>query len=288
MTLAEAPAPPKVRWPDGWWTVPDGTRLHYVHAGEGVPVILIHGARGSAIGSWFSNGIAPRLAQTNKVYALEMRAHGLSGGERVMHADMSADVLAFMDQMGIEKAHIGGYSMGGQITLQMLMRWPERFLTACFQGSGAPETAEWRKKVPKDVEGRDPDEDVANAAAEARRAARGEAVGNDFGHRMRGGFGPWRGGEHGRRAKQAMAEMQRRQAVNFAKLDLSGIRFPVMAINGEFDHPKMRTHRFWRELTNFQNVVLPGKGHLTAMMAGYIPDLYIDSYAAFIAANNPK
>ena len=112
-------------------------------------------------------------------------------------------------------------------------------------------------------------------------------MGNDFGHRMRVGVGPWRGGEHGRRAKAAMAEMQRRQAVNFAKLDLSGIRFPVMAINGEFDHPKMRTHRFWRELSNFTNVVLPGKGHLTAMMAGYIPDLYIDSYAAFIAGNNP-
>ena len=45
--LAEAPAAPAQRWPDGYFTVQDGTRLHYVEAGEGYPVILIHGARGS-------------------------------------------------------------------------------------------------------------------------------------------------------------------------------------------------------------------------------------------------
>ena len=286
--VSDPPAAPRVRWPDGYWTVRDGTRLHYVHAGDGAPVVLIHGARGSAIGSWFSNGIAPRLARTNRVYALEMRGHGLSEGANNGHGSMADDVLEFLDQMGIEKAHIGGYSMGGSITLQLLMRAPERFLTACFQGAGAPETAEWRKKIPADREGRDPDEDAANAAAEARRAARGEAVGNDFGHRMREGQGPWRGGETGRRARAAMQEMIRRQEAQFAALDLPSITFPVMAINGEFDRPRMRTHRFWRELSNFTNVVLPGKGHLTAMMAGYIPDLYIDSYAAFIAANNPK
>ena len=193
-----------------------------------------------------------------------------------------------MDQMGIGRAHIGGYSMGGGITLQMMLRWPERFITACFQGAGAPETKEWRKKIPPDIVGKDPDEDKANAIAAARRAAKGEAVGNDFGHRMREGRGPWRGGAGGLRARMAMMEMQIRQEAQFAKLDLTKIDFPVMAINGEYDRPRMRTHRFWRELPNFTNVVLPGKGHLTAMMAGFIPDLYIDSYAAFIAGNNPK
>jgi pimeloyl-ACP methyl ester carboxylesterase len=113
-------------------------------------------------------------------------------------------------------------------------------------------------------------------------------VGNDFGHRMREGQGPWRGGAKGLRAKMAMMEMLRRQEAQFAALDLTKITFPVMAVNGEFDRPRMRTHRFWRELSNFTSVVLPGKGHLTAMMAGYIPDLYIDAYAAFIVGNNPR
>ena len=136
------------RWPDGFVTVSDGTRLHYVEAGDGAPVILLHGARGSAIGNWFSNGIAPKLAETNHVYALDMRGHGLSGGERHGHLHMAADVIAFMDQMGVEKAHIAGYSMGGGVMLQILAKAPHRFLTACFQGSGVSETAEWRDRVP--------------------------------------------------------------------------------------------------------------------------------------------
>ena len=43
-----------------------------------------------------------------------------------------------------------------------------------------------------------------------------------------------------------------------------------------------------RELADFTNLVLPGKRHLTAMMAGFIPGAYVEGYAAFIARNNPK
>ena len=43
-----------------------------------------------------------------------------------------------------------------------------------------------------------------------------------------------------------------------------------------------------RELKNFRSVILPGKAHNTAIMAGYIPQLYIDTMVEFITANNPK
>ena len=62
---------------------------------------------------------------------------------------------------------------------------------------------------------------------------------------------------------------------------------PVLAINGGFDRPNAKTHRMQRELTNFQNLVLPGKSHLTAIMAGYIPEVYITTLVNFIRANNP-
>ena len=279
-------AAPGRRWPEGFFTVPDGTRLHYVEAGEGAAVVLIHGARGSAIGNWFSNGIAPKIAQTNHVYALDMRGHGLSEGSSHGHVSMADDVLAFMDQMGIEKAHIGGYSMGGAITLQLLIRAPERFITACLQGAGLSETKEWRGKVPHDKVGTDPDEERANAQVQARRAEKGQEVGNHFGDRMKQGRAAF-GALAGMTTRKAMAEMQRRHDAQFAGLDLSTIKFPVMAINGEFDRPLARTHRLWRELDDFTNLVLKGKSHLTAMMAGYIPQAYIDGYAAFILRNNP-
>jgi hypothetical protein len=41
-----------------------------------------------------------------------------------------------------------------------------------------------------------------------------------------------------------------------------------------------------RELRNFKGVILPGKSHLTAIMQGYIPQLYIDSIVQFINAND--
>jgi pimeloyl-ACP methyl ester carboxylesterase len=281
-TTAEAAKPR--RWPDGFYKVSDGTRLHYVEAGQGVPVVLIHGARGSAIGNWFSNGIAPRLALTNHVYALDMRGHGLSGGASHGHLNMAADVLEFMDQHGIGKAHIGGYSMGGGVMLQMLAKAPERFLTACFQGSGLSETAEWRDSVPADVAGKAPDEEAANAVVHARRAAKGEEVGNNLPDRIRKSVVA----VAGEKAVNAMEDRASRLYAQLVGLDLAKVTFPVMAINGEFDRPNARTHRLARELADFTNVVLPGKGHLSAMMAGFIPELYIDSYAAFVAAHNLK
>ena len=70
-------------------------------------------------------------------------------------------------------------------------------------------------------------------------------------------------------------------------LDLTAIRFPVLAINGEYDRPRAKTHRRWRELASFTNVVLPGKGHLSASMAGWIPQQYVDSRVHFIRSHEP-
>ena len=245
------------RWPDGFFTVADGTRLHYVEAGEGAPVILIHGARGSAIGNWFSNGIAPKLAETNHVYALDMRGHGLSGGERHGHLHMAADVIAFMDQKGIAKAHFAGYSMGGGVMLQILAKAPDRFLTACFQGSGVSETAEWRDRVPPDVEGRDPDEERANANVRARREAKGEEVGNN---RLSARGSPRPSPQERPRPSRISPAASRR---SFWASTWKAIDFPVMAINGPNTTARTPGPTSWRASSaTSTNLVLPGKGHL--------------------------
>src|SRR5215472_10072490 len=107
-------------WTDHTFATSDGTKLHYVEMGAGTPVILIHGAGGSAVGNWFANGIAPRLARTNRVIGIDMRAHGLSeDGPPGGRAKMADDVIEFMDAQGFKKAHIAGYSMGGGVTLSL-------------------------------------------------------------------------------------------------------------------------------------------------------------------------
>jgi pimeloyl-ACP methyl ester carboxylesterase len=267
-------------WKDGYFTVTDGTKLHYVEWGKGTPVILIHGAGGSAVGNWFANGIAESLHETNCVIGIDMRGHGLSeAGPPDSRSLMAKDVVEFMAQQKLAKAHIAGYSMGGGVTMSLLASNPELFITAGLHGSGIGEIKEWRDKMPKDKEGADPEAAKASQLYAGARAARGEEVGNGAGGRAGGPFANMTEGD-----RKAMAERYEAM-MNAVKLDQ--IKFPVICINGEYDRPYSKSHRMWRELDNFTNIVLPGKGHLSAVMAGLIPRQYIDAFSRFIRSNNP-
>jgi len=265
-------------WSEQYFTVQDGTKLHWVEMGSGTPVILIHGAGGSAVGNWFVNGIAPALAPTNRVIGIDMRGHGLSeAGPKGGRQKMSGDVIEFMDEQKIDRAHIGGYSMGGFVTAGILATAPERFLSASFGGSGITETEEWSATVPPDKDGPAPDEAQATSQFQNRTEVPGQEVGNAAAARPAGAATA---------AGDREAFVARQRALSEA-IDLVSLDFPIIAINGEFDRPYAKTHRLWREARNFTNVVLPGKGHLSAIMRGFIPQQYIDSMVAFITTNNP-
>jgi len=112
-----------------------GIRIRYVMAGKGEPIILIHGWAASA-DMWDS---AMRdLSHDYQVLALDCRGHGKSDKPTdpdQYGIEMVNDVVRLMDHLGIAKAHIVGYSMGGSIALKMLTVRPERFLTALIGGS---------------------------------------------------------------------------------------------------------------------------------------------------------
>jgi pimeloyl-ACP methyl ester carboxylesterase len=255
---------------DGYFKTSDGIKIHYIEAGpakpEGAPVILIHGYTGTARGNWFTNGIADALSGKHHVVAIDCRGHGKSDkphdpakyGPR-----MSQDVIELMDHLKIDKAHVHGYSMGGFIVTQLLMKHPERFLTAAYGGSGVPEVDEEQKaKVPADKKDRDPKEAEASKTLGSIPDRDNEALQAVRAY-------PWKEGERGH-------------------IDLTKIKIPVLAINGELDGPNGKTHRMQRELANFKSVVLPGKSHLTAIMAGYMPKEYITELVAFIDGNDKK
>jgi pimeloyl-ACP methyl ester carboxylesterase len=283
-STAHGPRPRRTWWPEGYFLAHDGEPIRYVETGAGPPVLLLHGAGGSAVGSWFSNGIAPRLARTNHVVALDMRGHGLSGGRAFDFNGMARDAIAFMDRRGWDRAHVAGYSMGGAVMARLMAAHPERFLTASFQGSGLSETGYWRARMPPDEAGEDPDEKRAQAIAKARRAAKGQEVGNE----LDSAVANFTLRLMGKRAALALEDMLWRMMTHGSRIDLSRILFPVMAINGQYDRPIARTHRLARELPNFVSVVLPGKGHLTAMMEGFIPADYVEAYASFVIQHNPS
>src|SRR5262245_41737216 len=210
------PTVPKT-WTDHTFTGSDGTKFHYVEQGTGTPVILIHGLTSSAIGGWFNTGVAQRIAKTNRVIAIDMRGHGDTGPSPAdSNGTMAGDIVELLDYLKIQKAHIGGYSMGGATTAALLKLAPERFITASLMGIGVLETAEWREKGPTDPR------PAAAAGAPARPAL------------TLGANGVPNGAPRGAPAAQQ-------------DVDLTKIKFPVLSINGSLDNPLSKTHRMWRE-----------------------------------------
>jgi len=103
-----------------------GARVHYVHAGEGRALVLIHGLVGSTL-DW--RRVMPALASVASVYALDLVNMGKS--QRVADIDAglqaTADrIAATMDALGVEKADIAGHSHGGAATLMFAALYPAR------------------------------------------------------------------------------------------------------------------------------------------------------------------
>ena len=72
--------------------------------------------------------IIPKLAETHKVYALELQGHGRTTDidRPITYPNLADDVAAFMDAVGLEKADVFGYSMGAAAGLQLAIRHPEK------------------------------------------------------------------------------------------------------------------------------------------------------------------
>ncbi|MEM6702571.1 MAG: alpha/beta hydrolase [Acidobacteriota bacterium] len=119
--------------------VSDGAKIRYIEAGQGEPVVLIHGFTASAEANWVLPGIYNKLGEDFRVIAIDNRGHGKSdkphdAGE---YGDkMVNDVVALLDHLELEKAHVVGYSMGGLITMRLLALAPERVLSATVGGAG--------------------------------------------------------------------------------------------------------------------------------------------------------
>jgi pimeloyl-ACP methyl ester carboxylesterase len=265
---------------EDYMTASDGVKIHYYVIGKGTPVILIHGYTGTAWGNWFSNGIAQALAKNHMVVALDCRNHGKSDKPVANGPGKAQDVVELMDHLKIKKAHIHGYSMGGGITGQLLAMIPDRIITAAFGGSGIAEAdPEMRAKVAPDNQGRDPREDEASRTLRVHRAM-DLGMSKEEAEKQAATPVPAR--------TPAAAPATAPPARTGPQLDLTKLNIPMLAINGEFDRPNAKTTRMTREVKNFTNVVLPGKSHLTAIMAGYMPKEYLESLVKFINANDPK
>jgi len=103
----------------------NGLKMYYEVHGVGQPLVLVHGAF-SAIGTSFG-ALLPELAKTRQVIGFELQAHGRTADiDRPLSMEaMADDVAAAIRQLGLERADLLGYSMGGGVALRVAIRHPE-------------------------------------------------------------------------------------------------------------------------------------------------------------------
>lgn len=108
--------------------------LHYIEKGDGFPLIFLHGNGGSS--AYFEHQIA-YFSKQYHVYAVDTRGHGNSprGTAPFTMRQFSEDLRGFMDAQNIEKAHILGFSDGGNIAMTFATCYPERIEKLILNGA---------------------------------------------------------------------------------------------------------------------------------------------------------
>ena len=104
----------------GFAELPTGATLHYEEKGEGEELVLVHGLLGTARAEL--GHLIDWLAEKFHVYGVTLRGYGESTPKpRTFPPDFyyrdTEDVIAFMDAVGLKRAHYLGFSDGGEIGL---------------------------------------------------------------------------------------------------------------------------------------------------------------------------
>lgn len=109
-------------------------QLHFIEQGQGQPMILLHGNGESC--DYFEHQIA-YFSKQYHVIALDTRGHGQSprGEKPFTIKQFAEDLHDFMDEKSIERAHILGFSDGGNIALTFALKYPERIEKLILNGA---------------------------------------------------------------------------------------------------------------------------------------------------------
>jgi pimeloyl-ACP methyl ester carboxylesterase len=117
------------RYKESYVQAYDGTRIYYLSQGEGVPLVLCDGI-GCDGYAW--KYLTEHLAATNRLIHYHYRGHANSGkpanGNHYTIQDNVRDLIAVLDDDGVDKAVLVGHSMGAQVILEAYRMHPERVM----------------------------------------------------------------------------------------------------------------------------------------------------------------
>jgi len=98
-------------------------RLNVIEAGQGAPLVLLHGLFGTAR-NW--GAVQKALSTDYRVVALDLRNHGASPHTPSMdYAAQAGDVAETLATLGIKRAVVLGHSMGGKAAMMLALTRPE-------------------------------------------------------------------------------------------------------------------------------------------------------------------
>ena len=227
----------------------DGVRIAYDEAGAGEPIVLVHGFASDRVQNWRGPGWYDTLAGSGRlVVAMDCRGHGESDkphDPRAYGEHMVDDIAAVMAAAELRHADIMGYSMGGMLTIGLLMRRPDLVRKAVVAGVGETyfrDAPRRRHAIADALEVSDPAV-LADPVQKQFRAFAGQE-GKDL---------------------AALAACMREERTVYTPAQLARWQGPLLVVCGEKDILTGGPDGLARAFPNGRGVVVPNRDHMTAV-----------------------
>ncbi|WP_462405698.1 2-succinyl-6-hydroxy-2,4-cyclohexadiene-1-carboxylate synthase [Gracilibacillus sp. Marseille-QA3620] len=132
----------------------NGSTYHIRIIGIGEPVLLLHGFTGSGH-TW--DELMETYKDMYRFIAVDLLGHGKTSApnchERYRMEEAADDLRAILDDLGLTRVHVLGYSMGGRLALGFAVRFPEYVMSLTLESSspGLPSAIEQEDRRKKDA-----------------------------------------------------------------------------------------------------------------------------------------
>ncbi|HEY6420816.1 MAG TPA: alpha/beta fold hydrolase [Candidatus Binataceae bacterium] len=240
----------------------DGVRICYEDQGGGDAVVLVHGFASTARHNWRDTGWIDLLAERYRVLAPDVRGHGQSDRPHTRDAygysGMGADAIRLLDHLGIRRALLMGYSMGGSIAISLMLSHPERLRAIVLGGiaydDGLDDPAD-RQLIVDAYRARD----IAQVTSPLARGYRqfAEAQGNDL---------------------EALAALMEGERTLAPPAKFAAVRMPVMIVVGTRDNMIGDPKPLAAMIPGSRLVMLEGRDHLNAPTDNHFKESVLDFF----------
>jgi pimeloyl-ACP methyl ester carboxylesterase len=241
----------------------EGQSTHYLEAGDGPPLVLIHGG-GSGADSWGNwKDCLPLLARHFRVVAMDMIGFGKSAKPAAAsydygQAQRNRHLAGFVEALGIGPASLVGNSMGGATALGVAMARPDLVRKLVLMGSAGIAVSNPDPAPMKALAGYDYTLEGMRRLVSVLTGPTFRADDAMVKYRYELTMQPG-----AREALQAIGQASRSGGLTYREEDVRRVQTPTLVVGGKHDAIAVlaRTYKFLELLPNSWGFVLPHCGH---------------------------